>query len=375
MALPPINMRQLLEAGVHFGHQKHRWNPLMEPYIFGVRSNIHIIDLSQTVPLLHQVLVKVREVAARGGRILFVGTKRQASEPVKLAAKRCAQYYVNHRWLGGTMTNWATISNSISRLRKLEELLADGADTGLTKKELMGLTREQTKLERSLGGIKDMGGIPDLLFVIDTTKETIALGEARKLGIPVAAIIDTNSNPADADFPVPGNDDAARAITLYCELIADAALDGMADAQADLGHDPGAAVNPVEPALAEPVIAVEAASVVEAPAVETAASVKAEPKVTPAKAELKPEPAKADKVEAKATPVKAKPVKVEAAKAKAEPAKVKPKATKAEPKPAAKAKPAAKKEKEPTAAKKPAATKKPAAAKKPAKTAKPKVDD
>ncbi len=251
MSLPTIDMRQLLEAGVHFGHQKHRWNPRMAPYIYGVRSNIHIFDLSQTVPLLHQVLVKVREVTARGGRILFVGTKRQASEPVKLAAKRCAQYYVNHRWLGGTMTNWTTISNSINRLRKLEEMLSEGSNTGLTKKELIGLTRELHKLERSLGGIKDMGGLPDLLFVVDTTKEVIAIGEARKLKIPVAAVIDSNSNPDDADFPIPGNDDAARAITLYCELIADAALDGMADAQADMGIDPGAAVNPVEPAIAE----------------------------------------------------------------------------------------------------------------------------
>jgi len=251
MSLPTISMRELLEAGVHFGHQKHRWDPRMEPYIYGVRSNIHIFDLSQTVPLLHQALVKVREVTAKGGRVLFVGTKRQASEPVKVAAKRCAQYYVNHRWLGGTMTNWTTISNSINRLRKLEEMLSDGSSTGLTKKELIGLTRELNKLERSLGGIKNMGGLPDLLFVIDTTKEVIALGEARKLNIPVAAVIDTNSNPSDADFPIPGNDDAARAITLYCELIADAALDGMADAQVDMGVDPGAAVNPVEPAAVQ----------------------------------------------------------------------------------------------------------------------------
>lgn len=251
MSLPQVSMRQLLEAGVHFGHQKHRWNPKMEPYIFGVRSNIHIIDLSQTLPLFHQVLVKVREVAARGGRILFVGTKRQASEPVKVAAKRCAQYYVNHRWLGGTMTNWATITNSINRLRKLEEMLSENSDTGLTKKELIRLTREQSKLERSLGGIKDMGGLPDMLFIIDTNKEVIALKEARKLKIPVAAVIDTNSAPEDADFPIPGNDDAARAISLYCELVADAILDGMADEQADMGVDPGAAVNPVEPALAE----------------------------------------------------------------------------------------------------------------------------
>jgi small subunit ribosomal protein S2 len=299
MALPQVSMRQLLEAGVHFGHQKHRWNPKMEPFIFGVRSNIHIIDLSQTVPLLHQTLLKVREVAARGGRILFVGTKRQASDPVKVAAKRCAQYYVNHRWLGGTMTNWSTISNSISRLRKLEEMLADTADTGLTKKELIGLTREQTKLERSLGGIKDMGGIPDLLFIIDTNKEVIALGEARKLGIPVAAIIDSNSNPADADFPVPGNDDAARAISLYCELVADAALDGMADAQADMGVDAGAAVNPVEPAIAD--VAVEmTATKAKKPAKEAEAPIEKAKEKTDDKAEEKPEekPVKAEPVKA-----------------------------------------------------------------------------
>ncbi|PHR60310.1 MAG: 30S ribosomal protein S2 [Robiginitomaculum sp.] len=329
MSLPQVSMRQLLEAGVHFGHQKHRWNPKMESYIFGVRSNIHIIDLSQTVPLLHQVLVKVREVAARGGRILFVGTKRQASEPVKVAAKRCAQYYVNHRWLGGTMTNWQTISNSISRLRKLEELLSDGAETGLTKKELIGLTREQTKLERSLGGIKDMGGIPDLLFIIDTNKEVIALGEARKLGIPVAAVLDTNSDPADADFPIPGNDDAARAISLYCELVADAALDGMADAQIGMGVDPGAAENPVEPALAEVTAEMakqEPAAKAEKPAEKKAEEKVAEPKVE--KKEAKP------KEEAKAT----------ATKKSADKAKKETKAKAAdEEKPAVKKKPAAKK--------------------------------
>jgi len=248
MALPEFSMRQLLEAGAHFGHQTHRWNPKMDRYIFGSRANIHIIDLSQSIPLLHQALVKVREVAASGGRVLFVGTKRQASEPVATAAKRSAQYYVNHRWLGGTLTNWRTISQSIARLRELEGLLS-GEHHGRTKKELLTLTRERDKLELSLGGIKDMGGIPDLMFVIDTNKEAIAIQEARKLNIPVVAILDTNSDPDGITYPIPGNDDAARALLLYCDLIADAVLDGLAAGQAALGVDLGAAVNPTEPAL------------------------------------------------------------------------------------------------------------------------------
>jgi small subunit ribosomal protein S2 len=248
MALPEFSMRQLLEAGAHFGHQTHRWNPKMEKYIFGSRSNIHIIDLSQSIPLLHQALVKAREVAASGGRILFVGTKRQASEPIATAAKRCAQYYVNHRWLGGTLTNWRTVSGSIARLRELEGVL-DG-DSGRTKKELLQLTRERDKLELSLGGIKDMGGIPDLMFVIDTNKEAIAIQEARKLNIPVIAILDTNCNPDGITYPIPGNDDAARAIQLYCDLMADAILDGLAAGQVAAGVDIGASEAPVEPALA-----------------------------------------------------------------------------------------------------------------------------
>ena len=248
MALPEFSMRQLLEAGAHFGHQTHRWNPKMERYIFGSRANIHIIDLSQSMPLLHQALVKVREVAAGGGRVLFVGTKRQASEPVATAAKRSAQYYVNHRWLGGTLTNWRTISQSIARLRELESLV-DGEHAGRSKKELLNLTRERDKLELSLGGIKDMGGIPDLMFVIDTNKEAIAIQEARKLNIPVVAILDTNSDPDGITYPIPGNDDAARALQLYCDLVADAVLDGLAAGQAALGVDLGAAVNPTEPAL------------------------------------------------------------------------------------------------------------------------------
>jgi small subunit ribosomal protein S2 len=262
-------MRQLLEAGAHFGHQTHRWNPKMKPFIFGDRANIHIIDLSQTVPLLHQALVRVRDVAAKGGRILFVGTKRQASEIIAQNASRCAQYYMNNRWLGGTLTNWATISKSIARLRELEELLGDEqASAGFTKKELLNLTREREKLELSLGGIKEMGGTPDLMFVIDTNKEAIAIQEARKLGIPVIGIVDTNCDPDPIDFPIPGNDDAARAISLYCELVADAVLDGITQGQADLGVDLGAAVDPaVETALteepSEDTAAAEAAAVAE----------------------------------------------------------------------------------------------------------------
>jgi small subunit ribosomal protein S2 len=249
MALPEFSMRQLLEAGAHFGHQTHRWNPKMERYIFGSRSNIHIIDLSQSIPLLHQALVKVREVAASGGRILFVGTKRQASEPIATAARRCAQYYVNHRWLGGTLTNWRTVSGSIARLRELEGVLE--TETGRTKKELLQLKREHDKLELSLGGIKDMGGIPDLMFVIDTNKEAIAIQEARKLNIPVIAILDTNCNPDGITFPIPGNDDAARAIQLYCDLMADSVLDGLAAGQSASGVDLGASEAPMEPTLAK----------------------------------------------------------------------------------------------------------------------------
>ena len=265
MALPEFSMRQLLEAGVHFGHQTHRWNPKMKDFIFGERANIHILDLSQTVPLLHQALVKVRETAAKGGRILFVGTKRQASDPLSAAASRCAQYYVNHRWLGGTLTNWRTISHSIQRLRELEAMF-DGEEgvAGLTKKEQLMLTREREKLERSLGGIKDMGGIPDLMFVIDTNKEAIAIQEARKLGIPVVAVVDTNCDPDLIDFPVPGNDDASRAIALYCDLIADAVLDGITESQAALGMDLGEAEAPVEIALDEEAIAAEAEAAVAA---------------------------------------------------------------------------------------------------------------
>ena len=250
MALPEFSMRSLLEAGAHFGHQTHRWNPKMERYIFGSRSNIHIIDLSQSIPLLHQALVAVRDVAAKGGRVLFVGTKRQAADPVAEAAKRCAQYYMNNRWLGGTLTNWRTVSGSIARLRELEGLLEGGGE-GRVKKELLNLQREKDKLELSLGGIKDMGSIPDIIFVIDTNKEAIAILEARKLNIPIIAILDTNSDPDGITYPIPGNDDAARAIQTYCDLIADAVLDGLAAGAASSGVDLGASVNPEEPAVAD----------------------------------------------------------------------------------------------------------------------------
>lgn len=248
MSLPDFSMRQLLEAGAHFGHQSHRWNPKMAPFIFGARNNIHIIDLAQTVPLLHQALKAVSDTVAKGGRVLFVGTKRQAADSIADAAKRSAQYYINSRWLGGMLTNWKTISASIQRLRKLDEQLGAGA-SGLTKKERLMLSRERDKLEKALGGIKDMGGTPDLIFVIDTNKEQLAIKEANRLHIPVAAIVDTNSNPDGIAFPVPGNDDAGRAITLYCDLIARAAIDGISRSQGAAGLDMGAAEAPVEEAL------------------------------------------------------------------------------------------------------------------------------
>ena len=269
MALPEFSMRSLLEAGAHFGHQTHRWNPKMERYIFGSRSNIHIIDLSQSIPLLHQALVAVRDVAAKGGRVLFVGTKRQAADPVAEAAQRCAQYYMNNRWLGGTLTNWRTVSGSIARLRELEGLLETGGE-GRVKKELLNLQREKEKLELSLGGIKNMGGVPDIMFVIDTNKEAIAILEARKLNIPIIAILDTNSDPDGITYPIPGNDDASRAIQTYFDLIADAVLDGLAAGAASSGVDLGASENPDEPMLRE----------AKAPK-----AAKAEPDVAPAEAE------------------------------------------------------------------------------------------
>jgi small subunit ribosomal protein S2 len=249
MALPDFSMRQLLEAGVHFGHQTHRWNPKMKPYIFGDRNNIHIIDLAQTVPMLSRALQVVSDTVARGGRVLFVGTKRQASELIADSAKRSAQYYVNSRWLGGMMTNWKTISNSIQRLRKLDEIL-NSEQSGYSKKERLNLEREREKLEKALGGIRDMGGTPDLMFIIDTNKEKIAIDEAKRLGIPVVAIIDSNCDPDLIDYPIPGNDDASRAIALYTDLIARAAIDGIARQQGASGRDLGASVEaPIEPAL------------------------------------------------------------------------------------------------------------------------------
>lgn len=284
MALPDYSMRQLLEAGVHFGHQTHRWNPKMAPYIFGARNNIHIMDLSQTVPMLHQALKTISDTVAGGGRVLFVGTKRQASEIIADAAKKSAQYYVNSRWLGGMLTNWHTISDSIKRLRQLEEILSGSEAEQLTKKERLMLTRESDKLERALGGIKDMGGTPDILFIVDTNKESIALKEAKRLKIPVVAVLDSNCDPANVDFPIPGNDDAARAIALYCDLIAKAAIDGIARQQGSSGIDVGAAAEPmVEEAIAAEPAEAPAPVEVEAPApAEAVAPVEAE---TPAPAE------------------------------------------------------------------------------------------
>jgi small subunit ribosomal protein S2 len=251
MALPEFTMRQLLEAGVHYGHQTARWNPKMGEYIYGDRNGIHILDLTQTVPMLEQALKVVRDTVAKGGRILFVGTKRQAQKPVAEAAERCAQFYMNHRWLGGTLTNWKTVSQSIQRLKQIDELLAAGGE-GLTKKERLMMERDQGKLQASLGGIREMGGTPDLIFVVDVGKEDLAILEAQKLGIPVVGIVDTNNSPKGVDYVIPGNDDAARAIQLYCELIARAALDGMSAQMGAAGIDLGALETaPEEEAVAE----------------------------------------------------------------------------------------------------------------------------
>jgi small subunit ribosomal protein S2 len=245
MSLPIFSMRELLESGVHFGHKKERWNPKMEPFIYGKRNGIHIIDLSQTVPLLHQALVAVRNVASSGGRVLFVGTKRQASEHIANAAKRSAQYYINYTWMAGILTNWKTVSNSISRFKELEELLNNDKINALTKKEVLKLTREFNKLERAIGGIKDMGGLPDILFVIDTNKEAIAILEANRLGIPVVAIIDTNSTPDNINYPIPGNDDASRAIEMYCSLVERSILDGIEESLSKSSKDIGESSNPL----------------------------------------------------------------------------------------------------------------------------------
>jgi len=257
MALPEFTLRQLLEAGVHFGHQTARWNPRMGEYIYGARNGIHILDLTQTVPMLDQALQVIRDTVAKGGRVLFVGTKRQAQKAVADAAEKSAQFYMNHRWLGGTLTNWQTVSQSINRLKQIDEAAEHGFE-GLTKKERLGMEREQGKLQASLGGIREMGGIPDLIFIIDVNKEDLAILEAKKLGIPVVAIVDSNASPDGVDYIIPGNDDAARAIALYCDLASRAALDGMSAqlgaAGVDMGEmeqmidseaaDPGAAVDP-----------------------------------------------------------------------------------------------------------------------------------
>ena len=239
MALPEFSLRQLLEAGVHFGHQTQRWDPLMEPYIYGSRNGIHIIDLTQTVPMLDQALNVVRETVAKGGSILFVGTKRQASSPIAEAAEKCAQYYMNHRWLGGTLTNWKTVSQSIQRLKSIDEQVASGSIEGLTKKERLGVEREHAKLKASFDGIAEMGGVPDLVFVVDVKKEALAVAEANKLGIPVVAVVDTNCSPSGVDYMIPGNDDASRAIGLYCDLVSRAALDGMSAQLGAAGVDLG----------------------------------------------------------------------------------------------------------------------------------------
>jgi small subunit ribosomal protein S2 len=271
MALPDFSMRQLLEAGVHFGHQTQRWNPRMAPYIYGDRNGIHILDLTQTVEMLDAALNVVRETVAKGGRILFVGTKRQAQKPIAEAAERCAQYYMNHRWLGGTLTNWKTVSNSISRLKEIDERMGEGLE-GLTKKERLGMERDQAKLQASLGGIREMGGLPDLIFVIDVNKEDLAIAEARKLGIPVVAVVDTNCSPDGVDYIIPGNDDAARAIALYCDLVSRAALDGMSAQLETAGVDLGSLEEgTVEEALAaetteEPAAEAEVQAEAEAPA-------------------------------------------------------------------------------------------------------------
>ncbi len=294
MALPDYSMRQLLEAGVHFGHQTHRWNPKMAPYIFGARNNIHILDLAQTVPLLHRALQAVSDTVARGGRVLFVGTKRQASDIIADAAQRSAQYYVNARWLGGMLTNWNTISKSIQRLRKLDEMLS-GEAQGFTKKERLTLQRERDKLDRALGGIRDMGGVPDMIFIIDTNKESIAIEEAKRLNIPIVAVVDSNCNPASIDYPIPGNDDAARAITLYCDLIARSAVDGIARQQGDSGVDIGALEEaPVEEVIEDETVAAPASDEA-APASEEAApaSEEAAPAAAAAEEPVAAEPAEA----------------------------------------------------------------------------------
>ena len=312
MALPAFSMRQLMEAGVHFGHHTRRWDPRMEPFIFGQRNNVHILDLQQTVPMLHQALQALRDTTARGGRILFVGTKRSAAEKIAETATACGQYFVNHRWLGGMLTNWATVTQSIKRLRELEATLGDDAlINDMTKKEVLQLSRERDKLEITLGGIKEMGGLPDMLFILDTNKEDIAVKEANKLGIPVVAIVDSNASPIGVDYIIPGNDDAMRAITLYCELIQGAILDGLQAEMMAAGGDAGAAEEaPAEPALAEEAPAEEAAAEGAAPAEEAAAE-----EAAPVEEAAPAEEAAAEEAAAEEAPAKKAPAKKAAKKA------------------------------------------------------------
>ena len=303
MALPEFSLRQLLEAGVHFGHQTQRWDPLMESYIYGSRNGIHILDLTQTVPMLDQALNVVRETVAKGGSILFVGTKRQASSPIAEAAEKCAQYYMNHRWLGGTLTNWKTVSQSIQRLKSIDEQVASGSIEGLTKKERLGVEREHAKLKASFDGIAEMGGVPDLVFVVDVKKEALAVAEANKLGIPVVAVVDTNCSPTGVDYMIPGNDDASRAIGLYCDLISRAALDGMSAQLGAAGVDLGEMEEaPSEEVLAE---AVEEEQITEATMESTTSTTKAESKETADKVEVTTKKSKASAKKPKAVAKKA----------------------------------------------------------------------
>ena len=303
MALPEFSLRQLLEAGVHFGHQTQRWDPLMESYIYGSRNGIHILDLTQTVPMLDQALNVVRETVAKGGSILFVGTKRQASSPIAEAAEKCAQYYMNHRWLGGTLTNWKTVSQSIQRLKSIDEQVASGSIEGLTKKERLGVEREHAKLKASFDGIAEMGGVPDLVFVVDVKKEALAVAEANKLGIPVVAVVDTNCSPTGVDYMIPGNDDASRAIGLYCDLISRAALDGMSAQLGAAGVDLGEMEEaPSEEVLAE---AVEEELIPEDATESTTSTTKADSKETADKVEVTTKKSKASAKKPKAVAKKA----------------------------------------------------------------------
>ena len=278
MAMPEVTLRGLLEAGVHFGHHTRRWNPKMAPYIFGVRNQVHILDLQQSVPMMDRALRAVRDVVAGGGRVLLVGTKKAAAEYVAESAARCGQYYVNHRWLGGMLTNWKTIQGSIKRLKQMEEQVANGVQ-GLTKKEILMLTRDKEKLDRALGGIKDMGGLPDIIFVIDTVKEKLAIEEANKLGIPVVAVVDSNADPSGIAFPIPGNDDAIRAIHLYCDMIAGAVLDGISAELSGSGADLGAQAElPVE-AMPEVEMPGAEAQAAEAPVAESPTAEAAQPTI------------------------------------------------------------------------------------------------